>query len=164
MEFHLNINDWQISRASLNRSTLMFAILAVNLFIITAASVYGREISLETAAETVAALKLHYRCGCLFILEGETEAKLRKYPSVLSIRTEKISQTRNHFDRIHKAQHSFHFNTIFLLHNEQFLSFQLYDNSTMFVIIPSYINSTIREVNSAHSSLREPHITGNAGL
>jgi len=78
MEFHLNINDWQISRACLNRSSLICAILAVSLSVITTASDYGREISLETAAETVAALKLHYRCGCLFILEGETEAKLCK--------------------------------------------------------------------------------------
>jgi hypothetical protein len=78
MEFHLNINDWQMSRACLNRSCLIYAILAVSLFIITAARDYGREISLETAAETVAALKQHYRSGCLFILEGEIEAKLCK--------------------------------------------------------------------------------------
>jgi hypothetical protein len=78
MEFHLNINDCQISRACLKRSSLIYAILAACLFIITAASDNGREISLETAAETVAALKLHYRCGCVFILEGETEAKLCK--------------------------------------------------------------------------------------
>jgi len=78
MEFHLNVKDWQMARACLNRSSLIYAILAVILFIITAASGNGREISLETAAETVAALKLHYRCGCLFILEGETEDKLCK--------------------------------------------------------------------------------------
>jgi len=78
MEFHLNINDWQMSRAYLNRSRLIYAILAVCIFIIAAASDNGREISLETAAETVAALKLHFRCGCLFILEGETEARLCK--------------------------------------------------------------------------------------
>lgn len=78
MEFHLTINEWKKSRASLNISRLIYAILAVSLFIITAATDYGREISLETAAETVAALKLHYRSGCLFILEGETEAKLCK--------------------------------------------------------------------------------------
>jgi uncharacterized protein YqhQ len=45
---------------------------------ITASNGNGREISLETAAETVAALKLHYRCGCVFILECETEVKLCK--------------------------------------------------------------------------------------
>jgi hypothetical protein len=78
MEFHLNINDWQMFYACLNRSSLFYVILAVSLFMITAANGNGREISLETAAETVAALKLHYRCGCLFILEGETEAKLCK--------------------------------------------------------------------------------------
>jgi len=78
MEYHLNINDWQMSLACLNRSSLVYAILAVSLFIITAASDNGREISLETAAGTVAALKSHYPCGCLFILEGETEAKLCK--------------------------------------------------------------------------------------
>jgi hypothetical protein len=78
MEFLLNINDWQMSLAFSNRSSLVYAILAVSLFIITAASDNGREMSLETAAGTVAALKSHYRCGCLFILEGETEAKLCK--------------------------------------------------------------------------------------
>jgi hypothetical protein len=78
MEFHLNINDWQISLAFLNRSSLIYAILASSLFIITAASDNGREISLETAAETVVALKLHYRRGCLYTLEGETETKLCK--------------------------------------------------------------------------------------
>jgi hypothetical protein len=78
MEFHLNTNDWQMYRACLNRSSLIYAILALSLFIVAAASDNGREISLETAAETVAALRLHYRCGCLFILEGVTEARLCK--------------------------------------------------------------------------------------
>jgi hypothetical protein len=78
MEFYLRINDWQMFRACLNRSSLIYAILAVILFIITAANGNGREISLENAAETVVALKLHYQCDCLFILEGKTEDKLCK--------------------------------------------------------------------------------------
>ena len=78
MEFNLNINDWQGSRAFSSRSVLSYAILALSLFTFPVASDVGREISLETAAETVAAVKLHYRCGCLFLLEGETEAKLCK--------------------------------------------------------------------------------------
>jgi hypothetical protein len=78
MEFYLNINDWQMSRACSKRSRLSYTILALSLLIDTAASDYGSEISLETAAETVAAIQLHYRCGCLFILESDTEAKLCK--------------------------------------------------------------------------------------
>jgi hypothetical protein len=78
MEFHLNINDWRKSRDCSKGSGLSYIIFALSLLMVTAASDYGSEISLETAAETVAAVQSHYRCGCLFILEGETEARICK--------------------------------------------------------------------------------------